>query len=81
MRAQHEKGRLMKLKPLQQRWLTSIGKSDGGRLAFHASHMADLNALQALLDAKLIKIVTAFENDLWLTEITDAGREALAAIV
>lgn len=65
------------LKPLQRRWLSDIGKTETGKLAFHLSHLADRNALQALLDAELVKIETVFESGLFLTAITDAGRAAL----
>ena len=67
------------MKPLQRKWLASIGKTETGKLAMHVNSKADGNALQALLDAKLIRIETAFEGGLFLTEITDAGRAALAS--
>lgn len=70
---------ITKLKPLQRRWLSDIGKTETGKLAFHLNHTADRNALQALLDGGLIKIETAFEGGLFLTAITDAGRAALAS--
>lgn len=66
------------MKPLARKWLADIGGATDGRLAMHVGRKADGNALQALLDAKLIKIETAFEGGLFLTVITDAGRAALA---
>lgn len=68
------------MKPLQRKWLADIGNSKDGRLAFHLNRTADRNALQALLDAKLIKILTAFDGDLFLTSITDAGRAELETV-
>ncbi len=68
------------MKPLQKRWLSQIGATETGKLAMHVNSKADGNALQGLLDAKLIKIETAFDGGLFLTSITDAGREALAAL-
>lgn len=67
------------MKPLQKRWLKSIGETETGKLGAHVTHKADLNACQALLDAKLIKIETAFEGGLFLISITEAGRKELAA--
>lgn len=67
------------MKPLQKRWLRSIGETETGKLGAHVTSKADLNACQALLEAKLIKIETAFEGGLFLIAITEAGREALAA--
>lgn len=68
------------MKPLQKRWLKSVGTTDSGKLGAHVTGRADQNACQALLEAKLIKIETAFESGLFLIAITDAGREALAAL-
>jgi hypothetical protein len=65
------------MKPLQKKWLRQVVDA-GGRLGAHVTHKADLNACQALLDANLIKIETAFEGGLFLIVATDAGREALA---
>lgn len=67
------------MKPLQKRWLKSVGATDTGKLGAHVTSRADLNACQALLEAKLVKIETAFEGGLFLIAITEAGREALAA--
>ena len=67
------------MKPLQQKWLKAVGETDNGKLGAHiGGSRRDLNACQALLDAKLIRIETAFEGGLFLIAITDAGREALA---
>lgn len=67
------------MKPLQRKWLKDVGAADKGRLGAHiGGSKRDLNACQALLDAGLIKIETAFEGGLFLIAITDAGREALA---
>lgn len=68
----------LEIKPLQRRWLTDIGKTETGKLAFHVNRAADRNALQSLLDGKLIRIETAFEGDLFLVAITDAGRALIA---
>lgn len=67
------------LKPLQRRWLSEIGGTEIGKLAFHVNHCRDRNALQALLDAEAIAIDTAFEGGLFLVSITDKGRALLAA--
>ena len=66
------------MKPLAKRWLSEIGSATDGRLAAHVSAKRDQNACQALLDAGLIRIETAFEGGLFVVAITDAGREALA---
>lgn len=68
----------MKLKPLQRRWLSEIGKAETGKLGFHLDGKANENALNALLGAKLIRIETAFEGGLYIASITETGREALA---
>lgn len=68
------------MKPLQKKWLSDIGRTETGKLAMHVNSTADGNALQALLDAKLIKIETAFDGGLFLTVITDAGRSALESV-
>ena len=67
----------MKLKPLQRKWLSDIGKAENGRLGFHFEGKANENALNTLLGAKLIRIETAFEGGLYLAAITETGREAL----
>ncbi len=68
------------MKPLQRKWLADVGESENGKLGAHVGgSRRDLNACQALLDAGLIKIETAFEGGLYIIAITDAGRAALAA--
>jgi hypothetical protein len=66
------------MKPLQKRWLRQIGETKEGKLGAHVTHRADRNACQALLDAGLITIETAFEGGLFVMAITDAGQSALA---
>lgn len=68
------------MKPLQKKWLRQIGDTKEGRLGAHVTHKADLNACQALLEAGLVKIEMAFEGGLFVIAITDAGREAVAAL-
>ncbi len=62
------------MKPLQARWLKSIGDANGKLGAHIGGSTRDLNACQALLDAGLLRIETAFEGGLFLIAITDAGR-------